>query len=61
MHNVSNLYIVTYYLFRWAIVPGTSLMKNGPLAFGYLIALGYCFFGIATISDIFMEAIEQIT
>lgn len=36
-------------------------MSTGPLAVGYLIALGYCFFGIAIISDIFMEAIEKIT
>jgi len=26
-----------------------------------MVALGYLFFGIAIISDIFMEAIEQIT
>jgi len=31
------------------------------LAIAYLVALGYCFFGIAIISDIFMEAIEAIT
>lgn len=31
------------------------------LAIAYLVALGYLFFGIAIISDIFMEAIESIT
>jgi len=45
----------------WVIIPGTSLLSNGWLSFAYLLALGYLFFGIAIISDIFMEAIESIT
>lgn len=45
----------------WAIVPGSSLMNPTVLAIAYLIAMGYCFLGIAIISDIFMEAIENIT
>jgi hypothetical protein len=36
-------------------------MHPTTLAIAYLVALGYCFFGIAIISDIFMEAIEAIT
>lgn len=44
-----------------AIVPGSSLLPDGLLGIVYLIFLGYLFFGIAIISDIFMEAIEEIT
>jgi len=36
-------------------------MNPNTLAVCYLISMGYCFFGIAIISDIFMEAIESIT
>jgi hypothetical protein len=36
-------------------------MNPTTLAIAYLCGLGYCFFGIAIISDIFMEAIEAIT
>jgi hypothetical protein len=36
-------------------------MNPTLLAIMYLISMGYCFFGIAIISDIFMEAIENIT
>lgn len=42
----------------WAIIPGTSLINKGTLGAAYLIGLCYLFFGIAIISDIFMEAIE---
>jgi hypothetical protein len=49
------------FLYSWAIVPGSSLLAPATLAIAYLVALGYCFFGIAIISDIFMEAIEAIT
>lgn len=45
----------------WAIIPGTSLINKGTLGFAYLVCLIYLFFGIAIISDIFMEAIEEIT
>lgn len=45
----------------WAIIPGTSLINKGWLGFAYLVCLIYLFFGIAIISDIFMEAIEEIT
>ena len=45
----------------YILVPGTSLLNNTCLGIFYLIALGYLFFGIAIISDIFMEAIESIT
>jgi len=43
------------------LIPGFYLLPNGLLAFCYLMVLGYLFLGIAIISDIFMEAIEQIT
>ena len=49
------------FLYSWAIVPGSRLLAPATLAIAYLVALGYCFFGIAIISDIFMEAIEAIT
>ena len=37
------------------ILPGSSLMGNGVLAFFYLLALIYIFLGVAIISDIFMK------
>jgi Ca2+/Na+ antiporter len=43
------------------LAPGTNLTARGALAFFYLIGLLFVFLGIAIISDIFMEAIEQIT
>lgn len=43
------------------LIPGTFLLNNSLLGVAYLIGLGYVFLGIAIISDIFMEAIEEIT
>lgn len=43
------------------LVPGMYMMNNKFLAVVYLCTLAYLFVGIAIISDIFMEAIEQIT
>jgi len=37
------------------------MINNATLTIFYLITLGYLFLGIAIVSDIFMEAIEQIT
>ena len=48
-------------IYRSILVPGTSLINNGTLGLVYMIGLGYMFFGIAIISDIFMESIESIT
>jgi hypothetical protein len=45
----------------FVLLPGVMLMNHGFLAVVYLIALVYLFLGIAIISDIFMESIEQIT
>lgn len=36
-------------------------MSDGFLGVCYLIGLGWLFLGIAIVSDIFMEAIENIT
>jgi hypothetical protein len=36
-------------------------MGSGVLGVAYLLTLGYLFLGIAIVSDIFMEAIEEIT
>ena len=41
--------------------PGLQLKDNWVTGAVYLITLGYLFLGINIISDIFMEAIEQIT
>ena len=46
---------------RWSLVPGMALMPSGLLAVFYLLTLGYLFFGIAIVADIFMAAIEKIT
>jgi hypothetical protein len=43
------------------MVPGSSLLPNGFMGVCYLIGLGWLFLGIAIISDIFMESIENIT
>jgi len=43
------------------LIPGIQLLNNTFLVIVYLVALGYLFLGIAIISDIFMEAIEEIT
>lgn len=43
------------------LVPGMTIMSNGLLAVVYFVFLIYLFLGISIISDIFMEAIEQIT
>jgi solute carrier family 8 (sodium/calcium exchanger) len=40
---------------------GFSLLNRYVLIFIYLCLLGYIFLGIGIISDIFMEAIEEIT
>jgi hypothetical protein len=36
-------------------------MNKWALGFAYLLSLAYLFLGIAIVSDIFMEAIENIT
>jgi Ca2+/Na+ antiporter len=36
-------------------------MNKWALGFAYLLTLAYLFLGIAIVSDIFMEAIENIT
>ena len=56
-----NIYIILCVFYRSILIPGTSLVNNGVLGFFYMVALGYLFFGIAIISDIFMESIESIT
>ena len=43
------------------MIPGTSLLNNYFMGFAYLCGLGWLFLGIAIISDIFMESIEEIT
>jgi Ca2+/Na+ antiporter len=43
------------------MIPGTSLLNNSFMGFAYLCGLGWLFLGIAIISDIFMESIEEIT
>jgi len=43
------------------LIPGTSLLSSGLMGVCYLLTLGYLFLGIAIVSDIFMEAIEEIT
>jgi len=45
----------------YMINDGFSLMSTGFLAIFYAIVLGYLFLGVAIVSDIFMEAIEEIT
>ena len=60
---LSNLYynIFEFIIFRWIMIPGTSLLNNYFMGFAYLCGLGWLFLGIAIISDIFMESIEEIT
>ena len=58
MHEVSSKLITRH---RWALVPGMALMPSGVLAVFYFLTLGYLFFGIAIVADIFMAAIEKIT
>ena len=60
LFNFLYLFINLFW-YRSILVPGTSLINNGALGFFYMIGLGYLFFGIAIISDIFMESIESIT
>lgn len=43
------------------LLPGWNLLPDWFLQASYFIALVYCFFGIAIISDTFMSAIEVIT
>lgn len=43
------------------LIPGTSLLGSTLMGIVYLLTLGYLFLGIAIVSDIFMEAIEEIT
>merc|ERR1711871_1722583 len=42
-------------------LPLEQAMGRGTMGFLYFIAMCYCFLGIAIISDIFMESIEEIT
>ena len=55
------LYIISILYYSSILIPGGSLLPHGWLGFAYLIALGYLFFGVQIISDIFMESIESIT
>lgn len=43
------------------IGPGFSLLPRGVLGVFYALVLAYIFLGVAIVSDIFMEAIEEIT
>ena len=43
------------------MIPGSYLINTPALAIFVLITLGWLFMGIGIISDIFMEAIEEIT
>lgn len=45
----------------WIYHPGLSLLGDGALGFCYLLFLVWLFIGIQILSDIFMEAIEEIT
>ena len=58
-------YVVEFYqeqqCYSYVVVPGSQLMNDTFLGVCYLIGLGWLFIGIAIVSDIFMEAIENIT
>ena len=43
------------------MIPGSYLINTPALAIFVLITLGWLFMGIGIVSDIFMEAIEEIT
>lgn len=43
------------------MIPGSYLINTPALAIFVLLCLGWLFMGIGIISDIFMEAIEEIT
>jgi len=45
----------------YVVNDGFSLMPTAFLAIFYVIVLFYLFLGIAIVSDIFMESIEEIT
>ena len=60
--NILIIFLYCFiYFYRSIVIPGLSLMGRGVLGTFYMIGLAYFFFGIAIISDIFMEAIEAIT
>lgn len=40
--------------FRWVFARGVELYSNGLIAVFSFLALGYCFLGIAIVSDLFM-------
>lgn len=42
-------------------MPGLTMMSEGILGLGSLLALLYLFLGIAIVADLFVEAIEVIT
>jgi len=44
-----------------SLLLGPSLLGSTLMGIVYLLTLGYLFLGIAIVSDIFMEAIEEIT
>jgi len=43
------------------IIPGTSLLPVGVLAFAYFMSLVYLFLGISIIAEVFMAGIEVVT
>ena len=45
----------------YVLMPGTQMINSTFLGFVYFFFLIYLFLGIQIISDIFMEAIEEIT
>ncbi|QDZ24373.1 sodium/calcium exchanger protein [Chloropicon primus] len=45
----------------WIMLPGFLLLPDELLALVFFFVLIYCFFGVAIISDIFMESIDVIT
>ena len=50
---------LTYY--SWVMIPGSYMINTPALTIFVLLTLIYLFMGIGIISDIFMEAIEEIT
>jgi len=65
VHKGSSGYVEEYWselrCYSFILVPGTQLLPNSLLGISYMIGLVYLFLGVAIVSDIFMEAIEQIT
>eukprot|EP00798_Chlamydomonas_sp_ICE-L_P012749 gene12749-15998_t len=62
----SNRGYVYYSDFRrcsgsWVLLPGFNLLPRWLQAIAYFLWLTWLFFGVAVISDLFVEAIEEIT